>query len=195
MLTALKQQTNVKAYSSITTRVRPLMAQEGGLRYEIVVKGGAIPIKEIPVHLTLRGVDADTLGRRAPAGPVVRDPIRANRPMRSVERPRSPATVYCWRKRYGALTLPAAQEFRELQWENRRLRSLVATLTARLAALAPVRMGSEAAAVVKPELPIRALDPITLRTGESLGRFAAVRGSHSLSSGKHQAGLRVRVPS
>ncbi|MGI3902474.1 MAG: hypothetical protein ACRYGP_16900 [Janthinobacterium lividum] len=59
---ALKQQTNVKAYSSITSRVRPLMAHEGGLQYQIVVKGGAIPIKEFPVHLTLRGVDADTWG-------------------------------------------------------------------------------------------------------------------------------------
>ena len=59
---ALKSQTNVKAYSSITSRVRPFMAHEGGLQYQIVVKGGAIPIKEFPVQLTLRGVDAETWG-------------------------------------------------------------------------------------------------------------------------------------
>jgi hypothetical protein len=59
---ALKQQTNVKAYSSITKRMRTVKAGPGSLSYAIVATGKGIPIKEFPVHLTMRGVDADTWG-------------------------------------------------------------------------------------------------------------------------------------
>ncbi|MGI3902301.1 MAG: transposase [Janthinobacterium lividum] len=86
-------------------------------------------------------------------------------------------TFYRWRKRYGALTLPAAQEFRELQWENRRLRSLVTTLSARLAELGPDLATADIGGAADPDLHDRALNKTAQRSGESLGRFAAVRGS------------------
>lgn len=86
-------------------------------------------------------------------------------------------TLYRWRKRYGALTLPAAQEFRELQWENRRLRSLVATLSARLAELGSDPVIVVAGSAARPVSPVRGLDTAAQRRGEPLGRFAAVRGS------------------
>ena len=92
-------------------------------------------------------------------------------------------TLYRWRKRYGALTLPAAQEFRELQWENRRLRSLVATLSARLAELGP-NPGTVAAGGADATGPqVRALDKTVQRSGEALGRFAGVRGAHPRNGG------------
>ncbi len=86
-------------------------------------------------------------------------------------------TLYRWRKRYGALTLPAAQEFRELQWENRRLRSLVATLSTRLAALGADPVTAISADTARPAPPVRASDATVQRRGEPLGRFAGVRGS------------------
>jgi hypothetical protein len=46
---ALKEQTGVKAYSSITKRVKTLRAHAGGLSYQIVATGKGIPIKEFPV--------------------------------------------------------------------------------------------------------------------------------------------------
>lgn len=40
-------------------------------------------------------------------------------------------TFYRWRKRYGGLTSPALQHLKELEIENRRLRSLVSKLAER----------------------------------------------------------------
>ena len=59
---ALKVQTNVKNYRSITSRVRTVRAFAGGLRYEIVATGKGIPIAEFPVAVTSKGIDAKTWG-------------------------------------------------------------------------------------------------------------------------------------
>jgi hypothetical protein len=59
---ALKEQTNVKLYKSITSRVRTVRAFPGRLCYEIVATGKGIPIREFPVQVTGRGVDAEPWG-------------------------------------------------------------------------------------------------------------------------------------
>ena len=59
---ALKAQTNVKSYRSITSRVRTVRAFAGSLQYEIVASGKGIPIAEFPVSVTSKGVDAKTWG-------------------------------------------------------------------------------------------------------------------------------------
>lgn len=86
-------------------------------------------------------------------------------------------TLYRWRKRYGALTVPAAEEFRELQWENRRLRSLVAMLSARLAELDSDPVKSDVDRSAPSASPARGADTTVQRRGEPHGRFASVRGS------------------
>lgn len=74
---ALKEQTNVKAYSSITSRMRTARAFAGqgdttasvkgsgvggGMVYQIIATGHGIPIKEFPVSVVAKGVDAKTWG-------------------------------------------------------------------------------------------------------------------------------------
>ena len=59
---ALKAQTNVKSYRSITSRVRTVRAFPGSLHYDIVATGKGIPISEFPVTVTSKGVDAKTWG-------------------------------------------------------------------------------------------------------------------------------------
>lgn len=58
----LKEQTGVKAYRSITSRVRTARAFAGGLAYQIIVTGKGIPVEEFPVAVTAKGVDAKTWG-------------------------------------------------------------------------------------------------------------------------------------
>ena len=59
---ALKGQTNVKSYRSITSRIRTVRAFAGSLHYDIVATGKGIPIEEFPVAVTGKGVDAKTWG-------------------------------------------------------------------------------------------------------------------------------------
>jgi len=72
---ALWKQTNVKKYSSITSRMRTVRAYgssapksgigpvgSGSLAYQIIATGKGIPIKEFPVKLTRKGVDAQSWG-------------------------------------------------------------------------------------------------------------------------------------
>ncbi len=59
---ALKTQTNVKNYRSVTSRVRTVRAFAGSLHYDIVASGKGIPISEFPVSVTSKGVDAKTWG-------------------------------------------------------------------------------------------------------------------------------------
>jgi hypothetical protein len=68
----LKEQTGVKAYRSITSRMRSTRAFAEGSRiagssgpamtYAIIATGKGIPIAEFPVTVTLKGVDAKTWG-------------------------------------------------------------------------------------------------------------------------------------
>lgn len=68
----LKTQTNVKAYRSITSRMRSTRAFAegsrsegsvgGALTYSIIATGKGIPITEFPVTVTLKGVDAKSWG-------------------------------------------------------------------------------------------------------------------------------------
>ena len=59
---ALKVQTNVKSYRSITSRIRTVRAFAGSLHYDIVASGSGIPIEEFPLTVTGKGVDAKTWG-------------------------------------------------------------------------------------------------------------------------------------
>ena len=59
---ALKVQTSVKSYRSITSRVRTVRAFAGSLHYDIVASGKGIPIEEFPVAVTSKGIDAKTWG-------------------------------------------------------------------------------------------------------------------------------------
>jgi putative transposase len=89
-------------------------------------------------------------------------------------------TFYRWRKRYGGLTTEALRHLKELEIENRRLRSLVTTLSDRAhfsqsnghsaRAVQPSRQefGAGSGTANNPTVPSR---------GASLGRFASVRCS------------------
>lgn len=56
----LKQQTGVKAYKSITSRIKTKRAHAGGLSYQIIATGKGMPIKEFPVKASVhRPVTAD----------------------------------------------------------------------------------------------------------------------------------------
>ena len=59
---ALKQQTNVLDLKSISKRVQTIKAGPGSLSFILKVTGKGLPIREFPVQLTLRGVDAETWG-------------------------------------------------------------------------------------------------------------------------------------
>jgi putative transposase len=87
-------------------------------------------------------------------------------------------TFYRWRKRYGGLTTEALRHLKELEIENRRLRSLVTKLSDR-AHFAP-----PAGHAARGEQPSRqefgagsgtATSPAVPSRGASLGRFASVR--------------------
>ncbi|MBR0838906.1 transposase [Bradyrhizobium liaoningense] len=92
----------------------------------------------------------------------------------------SQRTFYRWRKRYGSLTPPALLAMKELQSENRRLRTMLSRLSE--STDATVRTASETArAPIRSDCgfaPQRALvnSPEQAR-GASLGRFAYVRGT------------------
>jgi putative transposase len=87
-------------------------------------------------------------------------------------------TFYRWRQRFGGLTPQAVLEMKELQAENRRLRALVGSLTARLRGAE--REGVETrppSAQERRELGVaaaRSASP-SVREGVALGRFAGVR--------------------
>lgn len=92
----------------------------------------------------------------------------------------SERTFYRWRKRYGGLTPPALLAMKELQSENRRLRTLLSRLSQ--SADTAIRKASETA-----RAPVRSdcgfaprpssFDPPDMARGASLGRFAFVRGT------------------
>jgi len=92
----------------------------------------------------------------------------------------SERTFYRWRKRYGSLTPPALLAMKELQSENRRLRTLLSRLSE--SADTTVRTTSET-----PRAPVRSdcgfaprpapFDVSDQARGASLGRFAFVRGT------------------
>jgi putative transposase len=92
----------------------------------------------------------------------------------------SPRTFYRWRKRYGSLTPAAVLQMKELEIENRRLRSLVDRLSQRLHAPLREALPSMPRKAPRPDYgcspqcsPAKASEQIR---GASLGRFAAVRG-------------------
>jgi putative transposase len=92
----------------------------------------------------------------------------------------SPRTFYRWRKRYGSLTPAALLQMKELQIENRRLRSLVNTLSERLHAPLAEALPSTQRKALRPDYgcgpqctSAKASEQIR---GASLGRFASVRG-------------------
>lgn len=85
-------------------------------------------------------------------------------------------TFYRWRKRYGGLTNAALLRLKELEFENRRLRSLVSKLADREQQVQP-----EGNAVRDQQPPRQDLarglgSAIGARRGLSLGRYASVRG-------------------
>lgn len=89
-------------------------------------------------------------------------------------------TFYRWRQRFGGLTLQAVQQLKHLEAENRRLRALVGSLTARLhgadkaaagkSLSRPAPLRSEFGSAGGP----RIVAPLP-REGVALGRFAGVR--------------------
>ena len=87
-------------------------------------------------------------------------------------------TFYRWRERYGGLSTPALRHLKELEIENRRLRSLLT----RLAERAPV-VHPQAAPIreVQPQRQEMGCSPRVSVTasgqsrGASVGRFASVR--------------------
>lgn len=91
----------------------------------------------------------------------------------------SERTFYRWRKRYGSLTPPALLAMKELQSENRRLR----TLLSRLSEGTRTTVGATS---TTPRAPVRSdcgfeplqrpVDAPGEARGASLGRFAFVRG-------------------
>jgi putative transposase len=90
----------------------------------------------------------------------------------------SPRTFYRWRKRYGGLTTESLRHLKELEIENRRLRSLVTKLSDR------AHFAQPEGHAVRREQPSRqefgagsgtTNDPTVPSRGASLGRFASVR--------------------
>jgi putative transposase len=93
----------------------------------------------------------------------------------------SERTFYRWRKRYGSLTPPALLAMKELQSENRRLRSLVDRLSERASQNANSESPTTTRGPIRPDCgfgpqhaPTRSSEPMR---GASLGRFASVRSS------------------
>jgi putative transposase len=92
----------------------------------------------------------------------------------------SPRTFYRWRKRYGSLTPPALLQMKELQIENRRLRSLVDRLSERLHASHAEPLPAAPRKASRPDCGYgprcRSEYGSEQIRGASLGRFASVRG-------------------
>jgi putative transposase len=93
----------------------------------------------------------------------------------------SPRTFYRWRKRYGSLTPPALRQMKELQTENRRLRTLVDRLSERPHETVADASTSTRHGLQRPDYgcgtqcwPAKASEQTR---GASLGRFASVRGT------------------
>jgi len=92
----------------------------------------------------------------------------------------SERTFYRWRKRYGSLTPPALLAMKELQTENRRLRTLVLRLSGHSKV-------SDSITPTPPRGPMRPdcgfgpqrshAESSEQMRGASLGRFASVRGA------------------
>jgi putative transposase len=93
----------------------------------------------------------------------------------------SPRTFYRWRRRYGSLTPPALLQMKELEIENRRLRSLVDRLSQRLHASVAEALPSTQRKAPRPDYGCRSQcspGKVPEQTrGASLGRFASVRGT------------------
>ncbi|MBR1159147.1 transposase [Bradyrhizobium elkanii] len=90
-------------------------------------------------------------------------------------------TFYRWRKRYGGQTAPAIRHMRELEIENRRLRSLLARLSDREQTVHPEQPLAQQSQVQRQEFGCGQRSPtseIKSSRGASLGRFAAVRYTH-----------------
>jgi putative transposase len=91
----------------------------------------------------------------------------------------SERTFYRWRKRYGSLTPPALLAMKELQTENRRLRTIIDRLSG--------RSNRDDAVTAAPQRPVRPdcgfgpqrsqIESSEKLRGASLGRFAFVRGT------------------
>lgn len=87
-------------------------------------------------------------------------------------------TFYRWRKRYGGLTTESLRHLKDLEIENRRLRSLVTKLSDRAHFAQP-----EARAMRGEQLPRQdfgagprpVANPTVPSRGASLGRFASIR--------------------
>ncbi|MDQ0513210.1 transposase [Ancylobacter amanitiformis] len=88
-------------------------------------------------------------------------------------------TFYRWRRRFGSLSEPAVLQMKELEAENRRLRSLVSNLSERLhapAGEAPRRPEHPTAGAAAGLAPGRASLLAAERCGGAVvGRFASVR--------------------
>jgi len=86
-------------------------------------------------------------------------------------------TFYRWRVRYGGITPSALREVKDLQLENRRLRSLVTRLSAPTGAETKTQT-TAMSSPVRLDYGCDCMDPSgpKSRVGASLGRFAFVRG-------------------
>ena len=91
----------------------------------------------------------------------------------------SPRTFYRWRARYGGITPFASREVKDLQLENRRLRSLVTRLSASIGAESATFRTCPSLSPVRLDHGCDRTDPSGAkpRGGASLGRFAFVRGT------------------
>jgi putative transposase len=92
----------------------------------------------------------------------------------------SPRTFYRWRKRYGSLTPPALAQMKELQIENRRLRSVLDRLSERLHISHAEALPATPRKAQRPDFgyspQCSSAESSGQIRGASLGRFASVRG-------------------
>jgi putative transposase len=90
----------------------------------------------------------------------------------------SPRTYYRWRARYGGFTPTAVREVKDLQLENRRLRSLVTSLSTRTVAETLKTGGVGRPSLLRHDYGCERADTPGANNsgGASLGRFAFVRG-------------------
>ena len=89
-------------------------------------------------------------------------------------------TFYRWRKRYGGLTSAALRHLKELETENRRLRSLVAKLSDQQYSAPPGNSAAKAGQLPRHEFgygPHAPASALVSPRGASLGRFAYVRST------------------
>lgn len=88
-------------------------------------------------------------------------------------------TFYRWRRRFGGLSVPAVLQMKELEAENRRLRSMVSNLAERLKGPAlgeAAHLPGRPARATAPLPPARASVLAAERCGGAVvGRFASVR--------------------